>query len=363
MPFLILAVLVVGAYVVGNVAVDGMYAARGMTPPRIEYRAERDAAKATRTGKAAKPRRERGRAFRDYWANLWRDSWEDASTRRADRRADQLAAYRMALTAGQAAREAAREAGFGMVPRAQTAAASAIASLRREEGADTGAAAEQPAPDPLADVDPGTVTWMDGKRHQWNGAEWELAEESGPISSVVHTADTKTVLGLRCLDCGTALSQAADGTWEHPDHSECSTTPRLIADSKLRSNPPAEGITAMTGEAINYETTVAAYEEMLAKLAVISDRLNGIDTAVTELQATAEQITAAGTVFNLNAGAVDGAQDVIDHLSPDDLHDLMTRVDNATSGVTAARDHVISTYGDAADIMAATGTDGAFVNV
>lgn len=308
-------------WVVGHAIGDISYAVQGKTPPRIAYRAERAAAREARTGKPARTRTEGASAFRNYLANLWHDAWTDAHTRRADRRTDRAAAYAAARNNGTPAKDAARESGFGMLPRLQTAAA--------------GILPRQADPEPA----------------QAERSAWEIQFEHEPADAEMRIA---------CGACGETLTQNPYGIWEHPAKADCAeaTSP----STPTSATTSTEGTTAMNGEAINYETTLAAHEEMLSQLTKISDYLTLIDVAVIELQSTAEQITAAGATFNLTAGALDGAQDVVDHLGPDDLHDLMTRADNAYAGVNASRDHLIATYGDAADIMATTGTDGAFVN-
>jgi hypothetical protein len=307
-------------WVVGHAVNDITHAVRGTTPPRIAYRNERAAAREARTGKPSRKASTAPSAFRRYWADLWADAWTDAHTRRADRHADRKAAYTLALAAGQPAREAAREAAFGPAARVQTAAAEFRASIKPQEA---------PTEVPPAPTSGSTV-------------EIEF-DHGGPEEE----------MRIACGECGDTLTEIA-GTWKHPAGSDCiEATP---------TNITIEGTPAMTGEAINYETTLAAYEHMITQLQTVGDRLNGIDTAITEMHATAEQITAAGAVFNLTAGALDGAQDVQDHLDADEIHNLMTRVDSAIVGVSAARDHLIAAYGDAADVMATTGTDGAFVN-
>lgn len=124
---------------------------------------------------------------------------------------------------------------------------------------------------------------------------------------------------------------------------------------------PATGGTTMTGEAVNYETTIAAIDDAEQRVGTIAERLDGADAAVAELRADAEQVAAGMSALRLDDASTAGVHAALESLTPETFADIYARLDAARAGLAAARDNVISTYGDAAATVAVTGVDEAFL--
>lgn len=134
---------------------------------------------------------------------------------------------------------------------------------------------------------------------------------------------------------------------------------RRLAD--LDDQSATTGGTTMTGEAVNYETTVAAIDAAEAQVATIEERLDGADQAVAELRGTVEQLSAGMAALRLDDASAAGVNGALEALDPEKFSELYQWLSVARIALAEARDNVIATYGDAAATVAATGVDEAFL--
>lgn len=331
---------------------DRAYASRGMVSPRYQERL-------ARLEKAGRPNMRRTAAsrgpLRSYLGELYADAILDLSERHRAKRAHRgpyvydpnkptLAQRFRDGLAGEVERYK-RKAGWSQ-PEPELAPAVAVPEsvpLNRdalEPGTwtvgDDGRRVElKPAgyaPPSVGDRN------TDGRPLEWTGKVW------APVCSCSNKpmGDHDERGSLRC---GTCNLRAVDDKPE-PTNQETSG---------------GEIMSAPTGEAVNYETTVNQIQAAEELVSTVAERLDGADLAVAELRGTVEQLSAAMGALHLDDGSMSGVNAALESLDPEHFADLFTKLDTAKVGLASARDSVVSTYGDAAATVAATGVDAEFL--
>lgn len=326
---------------VGDSIVDNNYAKQGLVSPRMEAKYGADAAaRVARYG------------FLDFLRDAWRDAWM--------RRTDALIAARDAKAANPGERvrfadrwAAARQVmskGWHRVVDPVEPKPAAVPAQREPE----------PAVEPAPEV--GTVRYTDAGRELWDGTAWVPAPEptSAPAAEPVAPAADDT-----------------DPTYEPKHYQE--------------PNTEAPAMTAPTGEAVNYETTVAELEAQireqrahvdhctttLAHIASAKESVNNMQesyrTASAAAASTHEHLAAnnldsttlghTGTTADaMPAGVVDQMYDNLEAVEAV-AQQRLADAEAALASTEAALDHVQRTYSDAHETVAGNlGGDSRFLD-
>lgn len=334
-----------------NGVVDHTYAKQGMVSPRLQAKYG-DSAQA----KTAKY------GFFDYLDDAWSDYWRSAAQIRAvDRQAHveqrivnpkQRVTWRQRWTA---VKEGMARAGRVLVE--PVGAATADRPVVEPESAprvvDTG------------DVPAGTRRFTDDGEEEWTGAEWV------PVHEPVAVTEPE-------------FSDAAPATEPTSPDPSPSTSPEPL---------PATGgtMTAPTGEAVNYETTVneleaqaAVQREHVDACAVAVKAMDEAAAAVDGMQETYRSASAAAashldhlTNLNLDGTTVGHVGDTADALPAGVVDTWFTQIEEvksaaeqrlqaaeaALAATEAALAHVQATYGDAnATVAENLGGDSRFLD-
>lgn len=268
----LVAFLIYKTYVEGRL--DHTYAQQGLVSPRLQ-------AKYGDGAKAATSRY----GLVDYLADAWSDNW---ANRTEIRRAAQ-----------QAAREAPAPTGRGTPRWRDRAAAFGQAAVR------FGRRLTEPVetrPAPATSADPHRAT-----------------DDPTPDTEVaVRPAGDDVPTHRVCPDCGKAMTEWPHG-WVHPDGQlTCPPDPRTPRPGRrgttpppTRPNPTGRGkpVTAPTGEAVNYETTIAELDKLIAEL---QKQVDSLTAALAKVEGAKNDIGDAQGGYRVAAAAAAG---ILDHLA------------------------------------------------
>lgn len=329
------------AKIVSDTTVDYALAKRGKVSPRLERK---------HGGQAAARRATAGYGLRGYLAASWNDYWP--------RRAEALKAARDAKAAGSA-------------PRFRDRLRVATGTLRKlvdpvptkdADGQDPQPTEPEqrtaPPPPALAvdsgDVEPGTVRYTDAGREQWDGEQWRPAPDL-PAPS--------------------------------PEDPPAGETPTGETQPDREEAP----VTAPTGEAVNYETTLSEIDAMVAdtqgrldSATVVVGKIAEAKAAVDQMQQTYQRSADAArskldheSALGLDSTTLGHASDAADALPPNAVSDMFDQLEaveqvatarveaeqQALESLEAERAHLVATYGDAHDTVASNlGGDSRFLN-
>lgn len=320
----------------GTARTEHELAQKGIVPPRM----------AAKYGTAEAARKVARYGFTDFLRDAWNDYWP--------RRTEALVAARNAKAENPGGRVSFKQrlrAGVEAVQRSVQAGIDKAKAAREPKSAPK--PRTDPTPTPLAtesgDVDPGTRRMGDHGWEEWDGTEWRPAPEPNPAPP----------------------PQAAP-------------TPAPTAAPATNDPPaPQEGpktMTAPTGEAVNYETTVAELEAQIREQQAHLDQCLAAEqaaetlaSAVDGMQCTYRGLSdaAANTHDHLAAQNLDGTTlastgDTADALPPGRVDEMLDYVEQikavaaerraaaeaALAATTAALDHIQRTYGDAHETVA-----------
>lgn len=270
----IVAYLVYKTYVEGRL--DHEYASKGLVSPRLQAKyGDTAAAKTSRYG------------LRDYLADAWSDNW-------ANRTEARRAAY-----------EAARDAEPSNPDRSgpswrdrQRAVKAAAVKAARVVVQPVEVKPQPVQPDPTPDQPAADAADVDGQR--------------------------------TCPDCGATLTHM-DGNWRHPDRGNCphhaaqpdppscpvcgwpywqtSGGPRCACSNRKPNQPKETPVTAPTGEAVNYETTIA---ELDALIAYLRQWLEALTVALAKLEEAKNHVSDSQDGYRPAAKA---APSILEHLA------------------------------------------------
>lgn len=365
--FLLIALLAWGiTKTIHDGRVDHTYAKQGLVSPRLQAKYGDGAAEKTaRYG------------FFDYLEDAWSDHWQSAAKIRAADR--QMRVEKRIAQLGEPSNGDVVERARGRVTwrqrwaRAREGMARAGRVLVEPVGGDKPTAEPRPEPvTPLVesgDVPVGTVRHTDDGREQWDGDWWEPVGEPEPcVDPVPLKPVTKPPIEAEAAD------EPAD------------TTP--AATIKPTGGP---AMTAPTGEAVNYETTVNELEaqarvqrEHLDACIAAEKKADELADAVDGMQETYRSASeAAGshvdhlTNLNLDGTTVGHVADTADALPAGRVDAWFAQIEEvkaaaverrqaaevALASTEAALAHVQQTYGDAnATVAENLGGDARFLD-
>jgi flagellar biosynthesis chaperone FliJ len=332
---------------ISDARIDHTYAKQGLASPRLQAKYGGQAqAKTSRYG------------FTDYLADAWSDHW--------GRRGESLAAARAAWTPEPAGPKVSWRERWRSAKAAAVQVGHRLVDPVEAKPASVAPAAPESAPLVVetGDVPPGTVRIGEGGREQWDGAEWKPAPEPA-AARPEPTAEPDTP----------PEPAAAAGVPRQP---EASTPASAATAEPSKPQTPATGgptMTTPTGEAVNYETTVAELEAQAAELRGHVDHctqtLANVEAAKVSINNMQEsyrttQQAAATTADHLSAMNLDAttqahAGTVVDAMPAgkvDEMYDHLEQIEEmakerkrdaevALASVEAELSHVQATYGDA----------------
>jgi hypothetical protein len=328
-----------------NGRIDHTYAKQGLVSPRLQAKYGSEPAARDATARYG---------FSDYVKDAWSDHWQRASAALLEDREFRAANPKVRVPFRQ--RLAAAKASVVRAGRV----------LVEPVGGDSVVRAEpEPAAVPLVesgDVPPGTVRHTDAGQEQWDGTEWKLAgvPVKTPVADPVIT--DAELAGLRDDDTNDEDAPAAE-----------------VADV-TPAETPGGTMTAPTGEAVNYETTIAELEKLAAEQRLhvdscaaalahiqaasgaIGDMQDSYRTSSAAAASTHEHLAAlhldgvalghTGTTTDaMPAGAVD---QMYDHLEGMEAT-AQVRLQEAQMALDATEaniQHLQATYGDAHSMVA-----------
>lgn len=356
----------------GRFGTDAIHAVKGTTPPRVERARLRERRERERRSAAgAKPAWSQRGPARRYFAALWRDSWDTATAHHAKVVDEKRAGKRPTVSA-----RLGRLARLLWEPIPSRDDKPKPAAVPPSEGT-----AEDALPEGRSFTE---YRWECG-RCRASGVLDDYYKASALVDAHICPDGVKPPRGpdpdrFQFLDFEDALEEG---------RSPCPPTKPTSPARPHSPNPGGNRMSAPTGEAVNYETALAALTGLAETVTTLTDHAQGLAAAITtadshldgvdaqrrDVAATTQTITEHLSALKVDAASMSGVAQAMDAMTAERVSELidhlaaaktiadefLAALDTAAAGVEASRSAVTATYGNAAEVVASTGVDPAFL--